>query len=151
MTDDPTEFAAPTAFGELLALARRRRALNVREASRAAGISEGRWRQLELGYQQVASGVRIPARPRASTVRAVAKAVGLDLATAFRELGLPVPEDVLAESQVEIDPRSVAGEPDSAEPYLSRRTGPDLSDVTTDALLEELARRARANNPDADR
>lgn len=39
----------------------------------------------------------------------------------------------------------------SPQPYLSRRTGPDLTDVTTDALLEELARRARANNPDAHR
>ena len=51
----------------------------------------------------------------------------------------------------EVDRSSVGGGQEGREPYLSRRTGPDLTDVTTDALLEELARRARANNPDATR
>lgn len=37
------------------------------------------------------------------------------------------------------------------EPYLTRREGPDLSTATIDELLEEVARRARAANPDAQR
>ncbi|MCU1589237.1 MAG: hypothetical protein JWP11_493 [Frankiales bacterium] len=141
----------PSPFGVGIRAAREYRGLSVRQAAIRAGISEARWRQLENGYVTVAAGTRIAANPRPATVRAMADAVGLDVAEAFQRSGLPIPDDVLARSQVKVDRPSVAGEDHGREPYLSRRDGPDLSDVTTDALLEELAKRARANNPDADR
>lgn len=53
------------------------------------------------------------------------------------------------EPQGEVNGSSVGGNRKGQEPYLSRREGPNLSDVSTDALLEEIAKRARANNPDA--
>lgn len=140
-----------TDFGRAIRAAREARRVSVRQAAIAAGISEARWRQLENGYVVVAADTRIPANPRPKTVRAMADAVGLDLKEAFEKAGLPIPDDVLAASQVEVDVPSVGGLTEGAEPYLSRRTGPDLSTVTTDALLEELAKRARASNPDADR
>lgn len=136
-------------FGRALRHARGTK--SVRQAAREAGISEARWRQLENGYQVVARDHRVPVRPSSKSVRAMAEAVGLDLREAFEKAGLPVPDDVLAPPQVEVDQRSVAAAREGPEPYLSRREGPDLRNVTTDALLEELAKRARANNPDAHR
>lgn len=64
--------------------------MSVRKAAAAASMSEGRWRQVELGYQQVASGVRVPARPRESTVKAMARAIGLDVSEALGLAGYPV-------------------------------------------------------------
>jgi transcriptional regulator with XRE-family HTH domain len=115
-----TDEAGPARFGAALAAARKRRGLNVRQASQRAGISEGRWRQLELGYQQAAGGVRIPANPKSTTVRAVATAVGLDLVSAFEAVGLPVPDDVLAGPQVEVDRPSVGARAQDAEDALFR-------------------------------
>lgn len=110
----------PPLFGSELAAARKRRGLNVRQAAQRAGISEGRWRQLELGYQQVAAGVRVPANPKPTTVRAVADAVGLDLRVAFARLGLPVPDDLVAQAEVEVDLGSVGRPTENAEEILFR-------------------------------
>lgn len=57
------------------------------------------------------------------------------------------------ESEAEVDRRPVGSEGDGREPYLTRRRpeDPDLTNVSTDALLEEIARRARDRNPDAGR
>lgn len=46
---------------------------------------------------------------------------------------------------------SVRPDEEGAATYLTRREGPDLSTATIDELLAEIARRARAANPDADR
>lgn len=46
---------------------------------------------------------------------------------------------------------SVRPDREGATTYLTRREGPDLSTATIDELLEEVARRARAANPDAQR
>lgn len=86
-------------FGRAVAVARKARGLNVRQAAAEAGISEGRWRQLEAGYSLHGGGVRIPARPKTATVLAVSRVVGLDSRRAFKLAGLPVPEDLLAEME----------------------------------------------------
>ena len=100
-----------TQLGAAIRDARQQRRLSIRGAADAAGMSEGRWRQIELGYQQVASGVRVPARPKESTVRAMARAVQLDvdeaLALAGFEADAPAdldPPDVLA---VDLAPESI--------------------------------------------
>lgn len=50
--------------------------LSVRKAAEQAGISEGRWRQIVKGYQQVTSDVRAPVRAPADTLARMAKVVG---------------------------------------------------------------------------
>lgn len=52
--------------------------MSIREAARRAGISEGRWRQVELGYQKMAGGLEAPVHPRPETVVAMCKAVAAD-------------------------------------------------------------------------
>jgi hypothetical protein len=62
--------------------------MSAREASRRAGISEGRWRQITSGYQVVSPGVYAPVRGPAATLArmaAVAGVSGADLRAAGRE------------------------------------------------------------------
>jgi transcriptional regulator with XRE-family HTH domain len=84
------EAAMATRSEELGALIRRARHesnLSVRGAAQAAGFSEGLWRQLEKGYRQVTADVSVPTNPRPSTVRAAARAVGLDVEEALTAAG----------------------------------------------------------------
>lgn len=76
-----------TELGGLLEAARQRAGLSVRAAARAAGFSEGTWRQIVLGYRQVTADVRVPTNPKVSTVRAAAEAVGADVARALELAG----------------------------------------------------------------
>lgn len=50
--------------------------LSIRGVAKAAGISEGRWRQIENGYQSVRKGEYIDVRAPADTLARMAKAVG---------------------------------------------------------------------------
>ncbi|OMC00349.1 hypothetical protein A5733_04355 [Mycobacterium sp. NS-7484] len=50
--------------------------LSARAAARAAGISEGRWRQIVKGYNKATSDVRVPVIAPAETLARMAKAVG---------------------------------------------------------------------------
>lgn len=61
--------------------------LSVRESAKRAGISEGRWRQVELGYQQVGNGITVPVQPRPQTLAAMCKAISADVAQALRLAG----------------------------------------------------------------
>lgn len=61
--------------------------MSAREAARRAGISEGRYRQIEAGYQSVGGGQRFAVNVPAGTAIAVARAVGLDPAEAVRLAG----------------------------------------------------------------
>lgn len=67
------------------------------------------------------------------------------------EGGRPAVTEENSGREVQVNGGSVGGHEKGREPYLSRREGPNLSDVSTDALLEEIAKRARSNNPDATR
>ena len=67
-----------TPHGRMLEQARKDRvAISGREAARRASISEGRWRQVVLGYQS-AGGQRIPVKPTLRTLVAMAVAVDVD-------------------------------------------------------------------------
>lgn len=52
-----------------------RPSLSIRAAAKEAEISEGRWRQIEKGYQQVTKSVRAPVRAPAQTLARMAQAV----------------------------------------------------------------------------
>ncbi|WP_157834446.1 helix-turn-helix domain-containing protein [Mycobacteroides abscessus] len=50
--------------------------LSIRRAATLAEISEGRWRQIENGYQQVGAGTQVEAQARPETLARMAKVVG---------------------------------------------------------------------------
>ncbi|WP_173057086.1 helix-turn-helix domain-containing protein [Phytohabitans houttuyneae] len=83
---DPEDAGQLTDVGKILEDARESLRLSKREAARRAGISEGRWRQVVTGVQK-AGNVTVPVNPRASTVSAMAQAVGVDPALALRAAG----------------------------------------------------------------
>jgi hypothetical protein len=83
------------------AIQRARGNLSIRAAAKRAGISEARWRHIELGYQIASGGHKLPVNPRPENVVAVARAVDLDPAELFALMGrddfppllsIPVPE-----------------------------------------------------------
>ena len=51
--------------------------LSVRQAASRADISEGRWRQIALGYTSAAAGIKVPVSAPAETVARMAKVVGV--------------------------------------------------------------------------
>jgi len=63
--------------GRLLAAATERSGLSIREASRRAGLSYGRWRQITSGVQHVSPGNFAAVRAPARTLAKMAAAVGV--------------------------------------------------------------------------
>ena len=77
-----------TPLGRLLEAARTEvLRISGREAARRANITEARWRQVVTGVQSRA-GVRVPVRPKAITVVAMALAVQIDPAEALAAAGM---------------------------------------------------------------
>jgi transcriptional regulator with XRE-family HTH domain len=72
-----TERPEPPPWGTLIGAALRRAGISAREASRRAGISEGRWRQISSGYQVVSPGVYARERGPAATLAKMAAAAGV--------------------------------------------------------------------------
>jgi transcriptional regulator with XRE-family HTH domain len=79
MADGENESKKPDAppEGELIRKARNAAGLSIRAAAERTGISEGRWRQIESGYQSVTQGVFIPTIGPANTLAKMAKTVDL--------------------------------------------------------------------------
>lgn len=71
------ERPAPPPEGKLIADALARKGLSIREASRRANISYGRWRQITSGYQNVSPGVYAPVHAPAATLARMARVVGV--------------------------------------------------------------------------
>ncbi|HTW12263.1 MAG TPA: hypothetical protein VME01_05945, partial [Solirubrobacteraceae bacterium] len=71
------ERPSPPPWGVLLTKALAGAQLSAREASRRAGISEGRWRQIASGYQVVSSGVYAPVHGPAQTLARMAAVAGV--------------------------------------------------------------------------
>lgn len=68
----------PTPEGKLIGEAQRRLRWSNRKAATAAGISEGRWRQIVAGYQTPRKGVYIPVTDvPAATIARIAEVVGV--------------------------------------------------------------------------
>jgi hypothetical protein len=68
---------SPPPWGVLLTKALADAQLSAREASRRAGISEGRWRQIASGYQVVSPGVYAPVHGPAETLAKMAAVAGV--------------------------------------------------------------------------
>jgi hypothetical protein len=71
------ERPAPPPEGQLLATALAATGMSIREASRRAGISYGRWRQITTGYQNVSPGSYARVRAPAKTLARMARVVGV--------------------------------------------------------------------------
>jgi transcriptional regulator with XRE-family HTH domain len=68
---------SPPPWGAQLTKALADARLSAREASKRAGISEGRWRQIASGYQVVSPGVYAPVHGPAQTLAKMAAAAGV--------------------------------------------------------------------------
>lgn len=69
------EQSVPTKEGLLIERARNRALLSIREAAKKAGVSEGRWRQVEKGYQAIGNGLHRASRARTRTLVQMAQVV----------------------------------------------------------------------------
>ncbi len=67
----------PPPWGLLISQALKRSGLSARKAASRAGLSEGRWRQITSGYQNVSAGVYAPVRGPADTLARMAQVVGV--------------------------------------------------------------------------
>ena len=74
-----------------------------REAARRAGISEGRWRQIEAGHRFV-GGQRVRETTTATRIAKMARAVGIDEREAVAAAGLDPREiDIIDASEAETE------------------------------------------------
>lgn len=74
-------------LGAYMRAKREEAGLSMRQAARQSGISEGRWRQLESGYQSV-GGEKIPVKTTEETVLRVAAGVGMHPDVALLAAGI---------------------------------------------------------------
>jgi hypothetical protein len=72
-----TERPEPPPWGALISAALASEGISAREASRRAGLSEGRWRQITGGYQVVSPGIYAEVRGPAATVARMAAVAGV--------------------------------------------------------------------------
>jgi transcriptional regulator with XRE-family HTH domain len=97
----------PWPLGDMLRRARgnpgRPGFISQREAARRAGISEGRWRQIEAGHRFV-GGQRVRETTSASRVARMARAVGIDEHAAVVAAGLDPQEiEIIDASEAETE------------------------------------------------
>jgi hypothetical protein len=104
--------------GKLIADALARAGLSIREASRRAGISYGRWRQIASGVQNVSPGSYGRVRAPAKTLAKMARVVGVTP----DELHSTGREDAAAELQAFLDapPRASIERPSFDDPAEDR-------------------------------
>lgn len=99
----------PPPWGRLITQALQRSGMSARKAAKKAGMSDGRWRQITSGYQNVSAGVYAPVRGPAETIARMAQVVGL------------TPGEL-----------EKAGRPDAAEELRARITSPAAGDPDGD-------------------
>ena len=132
----------PSAAADLIEKARVSRGISVRKAARVAGLSEGRWRQIAKGYQQVTSAVRAPVNAPPETLARMARAVGLPRA-AMEEAGaaeVVAAMEALEQTQTRVDRGSSLAEVANQAHYTMAAL--DAGDHTAARLHAEAARNA---------
>lgn len=129
----------PPPWGKLITDALERSGLSARKAAGKVPLSEGRWRQIVSGYQNVSKGVYAPVRGPAETLARMAQVVGVtpeQLAEADRE-------DAAAEL------RAMTELTGDILDRLEARTEEDLADLA--AMEAELNRRITVARERGDR
>lgn len=127
--------------GKLLEAARTRRGSSIRGAAAAAAISEGRWRQIEKGYQS-AGGTRVPAIAPATTLMQMAKVLGITAAE-LEAAGRPDAAALidLDEVPVDIDEAVAVVQEWAADPVNRQLPLQVFAFISDAALMDEVARR----------
>lgn len=122
-----------TRLGQEIATSRERRGLSIRAAAEKAGISEGRLRQIQLGYESRGEH-RLPTNPSQKTLRGIARALEPHVGPLLMEAaGLPVrPSD---------DPSA----------FVADRGPDDRSPGISDEELLDRVQRARAEFDELER
>lgn len=90
------------AEGKLLEQARTQVRVSIRSAAKKSGISEGRWRQIEKGYQSV-GGTRVPVSAPPATLMRMATVVGIS-ADELSEAGREDAAALMGMSESPVDP-----------------------------------------------
>lgn len=116
----------PTPEGALIAATLKQKGISVRSAARQADISEGWWRQITKGYQNLSGGGFGPVRGPADTLARMARAAGVT-ADQLEEAGR-------ADAAQEL--RALTTPPEPAPVHPTRQ--PDLRATIIAAALEGL-------------
>lgn len=117
----------PPPEGAVIKEAMDRSGISARKAAPAAGISEGRWRQIVSGYQVVSAGHYAPVRGPADTLARMAAVVG----TTPDELEKAGRSDAAAILRQLLDDAATA---ESSSPTNTESPGPDET-----AMMQMLA------------
>lgn len=131
-----------TELGVLIEHARAELRISAREASRRAGISPTRWRQVVTGEQQK-GGRAVPVNPTPRTVVAMALAVLADPAAALTAAGLAAPANL----ELLID--DIRGELRGRERAAAPGPVIDLTAVDHERLNREITRIERMRLPES--
>lgn len=123
--EDDDRRPSPTPEGLALRNGRRAKQLSIRQAAKDSGLSEGRLRQIEAGYQIPAPGVFVPVIAPATTLARVAAAVGVH----WREMQAAGREDVAEILRLE----EAQQDPQGSDRHIER--------ISDEALIRELQRR----------
>ncbi|OHU48144.1 hypothetical protein [Mycobacteroides chelonae] len=115
--------------------------VSIREAARQGQLSEGRWRQIEKGYQQVDSETQIPVNAPANTLARMFLVVGAD-PDQVREVGRHDAADELVRIlEAGITPAQAAAEAaskTSVHPMLNEGVPLELVAETLSQMLDNL-------------
>lgn len=112
--------------------------LSVRAAAAAAGFSEARWRQFELGYRRVAEGVYEPASPSTAKVRQIAQVLKWDAVEALRLAGLDREAELEQEYARGSGSDPVGATQDDATFVSDKGGDAAVAGVTNEQLLKEI-------------
>lgn len=123
--EDDDRRPSPTPEGLALRDGRRGKHLSIRQAAKDSGLSEGRLRQIEAGYQIPAPGVYVPVIAPAATLARVATAVGVH----WRQMQAAGREDVAELLRL----REAQQDPQASDRHIER--------ISDEALIRELQRR----------
>jgi transcriptional regulator with XRE-family HTH domain len=98
--DHPHDRLEPTFIARLIDERRKERGLSIRSAAEESSISEGRWRQIAKGYQQMSGGVRAPVNAPPETLARMAAAVRFEASNLERQLSEAGGLDELAQKVI---------------------------------------------------
>ncbi len=130
--------------GRLIAAAARARGLSIREASRRAGISYGRWRQIVSGVQNVSPGSYAAVRAPAATLARMAQAAGVTPESLATEGNRPDAAEIMRSASLRIvPPARGTGPGDPAAQVLADLLGRYADDGVVQAIGAQHGKEAR--------
>lgn len=92
------EFLKPSPIAIVVDDERKRLGYSIRHAADLASISEGRWRQIVKGYQQMAGGIKAPVNAPAETLARMVAAVRINAEGLSNRLGHELADDEMVEA-----------------------------------------------------